>query len=340
MSRSPPLRFLAVVLGGWAAVRTAIVAPPWSAPPADAAAARPSSASVAPAAPREVRSNPPPAVAAPVHSAAAVRASPRAKPASRPQPGLAERLPTAAPAANAGWRLVENRGAPDPPPSPPGFAEPQSAPAQAPAGRWSLSAWSFLRRGEEAALAAGGLLGGSQAGARVTYRLNRDRARPLALSVRLSAPLRRAAGAEAALGLDWRASPRLPVHLLLERRQALGREGRSALGLTAYGAIGDARLGRFRIDAYAQAGIVGARSLDPFGDGSVRLSLPLRRGRVGVGAWGGAQPGAARLDLGPQATLRLPVAGRAVTIAADWRVRVAGNAEPGSGPTLTLATDF
>jgi hypothetical protein len=78
----------------------------------------------------------------------------------------------------------------------------------------------------------------------------------------------------------------------------------------------------------------------PFADGSVRLSLPLGRGRLGAGAWGGAQPGAARLDLGPQAALSLPVAGRAVTIAADWRLRVAGDAEPGSGPTLTVATDF
>jgi hypothetical protein len=170
--------------------------------------------------------------------------------------------------------------------------------------------------------------------------MNGDPERPLALSLRLSAPLRRPAGAEAAVGVDWRPLRQAPVHLLVERRQAFGGEGRSAFGLTVHGGVGDAPLGRFRIDAYAQAGVVGARSRDPFADGSVRLSLPLGRGRLGGGAWGGAQPGAARLDLGPQAALSLPVAGRAVTIAADWRLRVAGDAEPGSGPTLTVATDF
>jgi hypothetical protein len=219
-------------------------------------------------------------------------------------------------------------------PAPLGGAAPSSP-------RWSVSAWAFVRRGDSPALAAGGLLGGSQAGARLAYRLNRDPGRPLALSVRVSAPIRRSAGAEAALGIDWRPSRRVPVHVLAERRQALGEEGRSAFAITLYGGVSEAPLGPLRADAYAQAGIVGARSLDPFADGSVRLSLPLgARARLGAGAWAAAQPGAARLDLGPQASVRIPVAGRSVTVAADWRVRVAGNARPGSGPALTVATNF
>jgi hypothetical protein len=229
------------------------------------------------------------------------------------------------------------------PPLPPTTGPLAATPGRAstPAKRWSLSAWSFVRRGDSPALAAGGLLGGSQAGARLAWRLNRDPARPLALSFRLSAPLRTPAAAEAALGLDWQPDRRLPVHVLAERRQALGPEGRSALALTVHGGVGEAPLGRFRLDAYAQAGLVGARSRDPFADGSIRLSLPVDgKVRLGAGAWAAAQPGLARLDLGPQAALRLPIAGRAVTLAADWRLRVAGNAAPGSGPTLTLATDF
>ncbi|MEO7827282.1 MAG: hypothetical protein ABIR60_09100, partial [Allosphingosinicella sp.] len=95
--------------------------------------------------------------------------------------------------------------------------------------RWSLSAWSFVRRGDSAPLAAAGLLGGSQAGARLTYRLTRDSSPPLALSLRLSGPLRHPAAAEAALGLDWQPLGRVPVHLLAERRQALGKDGRSAV---------------------------------------------------------------------------------------------------------------
>ncbi|HYI47722.1 MAG TPA: hypothetical protein VEX35_04580 [Allosphingosinicella sp.] len=195
--------------------------------------------------------------------------------------------------------------------------------------------------GDPAPLAASGMLGGSQAGVRVGYRLNRDEARPLALSVRLTSPLPGPQGAEAALGVSWKPSRRLPLHFLAERRQALGREGRSAFAAGIYGGVGDARLGPLRIDAYAQAGIVGARSRDPYGDGAVRLSLPLgERAGVGGGAWAAAQPGLSRLDLGPQAALRIPVAGRSLTVAADWRMRVAGNARPGSGPALTLATDF
>jgi hypothetical protein len=209
------------------------------------------------------------------------------------------------------------------------------------AGRWAFYGWTFLRDGGGPDLAAGGTLGGAQAGLRATYRLNRDAARPLSLSARLSSPLSTARGAEAAVGIDWRPSRRWPLHLLAERRQRLGREGRSAFGVTLYGGVSDAPLGRLRVDAYAQAGIVGARSRDLFADGSARLSLPLGdRLKVGGGAWAAAQPGVERVDIGPQASLRLPLAGRSVTLAADWRLRVAGGARPGSGPTLTLATDF
>jgi hypothetical protein len=267
-----------------------------------------------------------PVPAGPVARPGPARADSHPKPAALVPPALAS------PAATAGAL----------PPPPAAFAARLApVPGRARAGRWSLSAWAFVRRGDRAPLAAAGLLGGSQAGARLAFRLNRDRTRPLALSARLSAPLRRPAGAEAALGLDWRPAGRLPVHFLAERRQALGREGRSAFVLTLYVGVSDTRVGRLRLDAYAQAGVAGMRSLDPFGDGSARLSATLGDGlRVGAGAWAAAQPGLSRFDLGPQAALRLPVAGRSVTLAADWRLRVAGNARPGSGPTLTLATDF
>jgi hypothetical protein len=202
-------------------------------------------------------------------------------------------------------------------------------------------AWSFLRQGDSKALAPAGTLGGSQIGAVARFRLNSDPARALALALRVAAPVRRPAGSEAALGIDWQPSRRLPLHLLAERRQRLGREGRSAFGLAIHGGVSDAPLASLRVEAYAQAGIVGARSLDLFGDGALRLSLPLgERARLGAGAWASAQPGLARLDIGPQASLRLPLAGRNVAVAADWRFRAAGNARPGSGPSLTIATDF
>jgi hypothetical protein len=334
MKRSPPLRFLVVVLGGWAALRAAFIAPPWSTPPAGAAAPARTLASRE----REVERRPAQPLAPRARGASAATIPPaRQAAALRPRPTVVDLLVqpaavrTVPPAAKAASLPLAPHLAPPPGPDH-GTATPP---------RWALSAWSFVRSGSAQPLAAAGLLGGSQAGARLTYRLNRDPARPLALSVRVSTPLRDAAAAEAALGLDWQPVRRLPVHLLAERRQALGRDGRSAFGLTAFGGVSDAPLGPLRIDAYAQAGLVGARARDLFGDGSIRLSLPLARGlRIGAGAWAAAQPGLSRLDLGPQAAFRLPVAGRAVTIAADWRLRVAGNADPGSGPALTVATDF
>jgi hypothetical protein len=207
--------------------------------------------------------------------------------------------------------------------------------------RLSLYGWAFLRPGGGPALAAGGTLGGSQAGLRALYRLNRDSERPLALAARLASPLRSGAGAEAAVGIEWRPSRTVPVNLLAERRQKLGPDGRSAFALVLHGGLAEIPLGPARIDLYGQAGIVGARTRDPFADGAARVSLPLGGGaRLGAGAWAAAQPGAARIDLGPQATLRLPLRGRHVTLAADWRLRVAGDARPGSGPALTLASDF
>lgn len=340
MSGSPPLRFLAIVLGGWAALRTALVAPPWWTPPAGAAATAPQARPRPDLHPSRSAARAPGSKLAQAKDQAtyaiAIQLPGGVRPDRRPAPA-----PSFPPSALSGNGGAKHPAAALPPFRPPIASPPGPGFVQASPGRWSLSVWAFVRQGDPAPLASGGMLGGSQAGARLTYRLNRDSARPLALSARLSTPLRSAAGADAALGIDWKPVRRLPVHLLAERRQALGREGRSAFAVTLYGGVSDAPLGPFRIDGYAQAGLVGARSRDRFGDGSLRVSLPLAgRARFGAGAWAAAQPGLARLDIGPQAALRLPVAGRAVTLAADWRVRVAGDAEPGSGPTLTLSSDF
>jgi len=216
------------------------------------------------------------------------------------------------------------------------LAESAPAPAAGPR-RWSVSAWLLARddRGG-AALAPGGSLGGSQTGGRLLYRVGDG----LALSVRAYAPLRRARGAEGAAGLDWRPAARLPVHLLAERRQDLGGEGRSAFALSLYGGLSRSLPSGLRLEAYGQAGIVGARSRDLFADGSARLAALVGPAEIGGGAWGGAQPGAARLDAGPSVSWRLPVHGANLRLQADWRFRVAGDAAPGSGPALTLAADF
>jgi hypothetical protein len=340
MSRSPPLRFLILLLAGWTGLRAAWLAPGWWARPAEAGGApRPAASAPAPVvAPRIAGDVPRP----PPRTDAALDQSTRFEARAPSPPRTADRGGTAAPEAPpwqaVAWQLPSRQAGGGPRAVPPGDVSAAESPR--PPSRWSFSAWSFLRRGDAATLAPGGLLGGSQIGTRALFRLNRDSARPIAVALRLSSPTRRPGQPEAAAGIDWRPGRTIPVHILAERREGLGGGGRSAFALTFYGGLSDAPLGGLRVDAYAQAGLVGLASRDPFGDGAFRLSVPLGRLRVGAGAWAAAQPGAARLDLGPQASFRLPVAGRNVALAVDWRSRVAGGARPGSGPALTLATDF
>lgn len=221
-----------------------------------------------------------------------------------------------------------------PQPAPPSPVPPSP---RAPTSRWSVSAWLLVRdeRGGPA-LAPGGTLGGSQAGARLTHVLGGG----LSLSARAWLPLRRVAGGELAAGIDWRPLRALPVNLLAERRQRIGHAGRNAFALAVYGGGSRALTPHVRIDAYGQAGLVGTRSHDLFADGALRLSRRIGPIEVGAGAWGAAQPGAGRLDAGPSLSWRLPVRDANLRLQADWRFRVAGDAAPGAGPALTLAADF
>lgn len=204
---------------------------------------------------------------------------------------------------------------------------------QASRNRWSGSAWLFARDKAGASLAPGGTLGGSQAGGRLNYALS-DRA---ALSLRAYLPLEVPEEAEIAAGIDLQPIPKVPVRLLLERREAAASRGRSAFSATLYGGVSEVAVaGPVRLDAYAQVGVVGLRTRDLFADGSVRLQVKAGTLSAGAGAWAAAQPGVERVDIGPTLSLRLPVG----TLQADWRFQVAGDARPASGPALTLSTAF
>jgi len=167
----------------------------------------------------------------------------------------------------------------------------------------------------------------------------------LHLAVRISGPLQSSRGKEAALAIDVQPIRALPITFTVERRSGLDSGGRDAFAAGAFGGF-DAKLTpRLSIDGYAQAGAVGLKRRDLYVDGSIRLerevfASPNFRFGVGAGAWGGAQPGVARLDLGPQVVAHVPVASGGIRIGAEWRQRVAGNARPGSGPVLPLGADF
>jgi hypothetical protein len=183
-------------------------------------------------------------------------------------------------------------------------------------------------------------LGGSQLGARLAYAIGT--ARRVALVGRVAAPFE-GAGREAAIGMEW-TPMHLPIRLFAERRIALDA-GRGGTGVGVIGGL-YRPLGRdFRIEAYGQAGAIDRDRIEGYVDASARLSRPVAtvgpaRVDFGIGAWGGAQRGAERVDVGPTIGVSAPLGGQSVRLTLDWRARIAGDARPGSGPALSLGTDF
>jgi hypothetical protein len=236
---------------------------------------------------------------------------------------------------------------------PPCFAP---APAQqAQVGRWSLDAWGFWRQGSDSAPISQGrvpIYGASQIGAVLNYRLAPDNARDPRVFVRAYQALVRRGESEVALGASARPLPRVPVRLFGElryTRSAFRSEARPA----AYAVTELAPLALpfgTRLEAYAQGGWVGGTDDTLFADGQASLTREIGqvaeatdnelRFSLGAGAWGGAQEGAHRFDLGP--TMRLDVTLGAVParVSLDWRERVEGDAGPGSGTAMTLSTRF
>lgn len=217
------------------------------------------------------------------------------------------------------------------------------SPRQPSASRWTGEAYLFVRSGKgRPSLAAGGQLGASQAAVRITYALDRS----FSLAARAYAPLDTPGASEGVLGVDWHPLPAVPVRVSVERRFAARGDGRDAW--SAYGAGGFYKSGLpggVEADGYAQAGIVGVRRRDLFADAALRLAKPIALDerhvvRLGAASWGAAQPGATRLDLGPRAALSLPLGPATVTAAVDYRMRVAGDARPGSGAAFTLSAGF
>lgn len=84
--------------------------------------------------------------------------------------------------------------------------------------------------------------------------------------------------------------------------------------------------------------MVGLKSRDLFVDGALAITRPVYKNiSAGFGVWGGAQPGLYRVDAGPRISMQVR---KNVRVHFDYRQRLAGNAQPGSGPAITLAADF
>ena len=207
--------------------------------------------------------------------------------------------------------------------------------------RVQLSSWALLR-GQQGngigppSLASGGQLGGSQAGARLSYHFTRQ----IAASFRVSNDVGYRGG-EVAGGIRIQPVGGIPLWFTAERRQRISNSGtgRNAFALFAEAGVYQRPMPwDFELDAYLQGGVVGLRRRDAFVDGAMSFTRPVyRQFSAGLGVWGAAQPGVYRLDAGPRVSMKVR---NNVRVHFDWRQRLAGNAAPGSGPAITLAADF
>ena len=364
---SASVRFLAFIAVSWVAFRVGAY---WSLPGAEAFTIRPKDEPLQLSPPvAELQSTPlneaPPAYGYPGYPPYSGAHGYPAYPAYSPYPQLAPR-PVRVPIYYPAYYPVQPDSVAAPPPArqqpyldlaPPAPAEDWSLAALAPLpdrpraasapvtatppvppklDRLQLSSWALLRgRSTGSALASGGTLGGGQAGARLTYAVDRR----LAAQLRTASPIGGGRGIELALGARYQPLRSIPVWINAERRQSVGDYGRSAFALFAEGGLYQQPLPwKFSLDAYLQGGVVGLRRRDLFVDGAFTATRPVFRNySAGFGVWGGAQPGLYRVDVGPRLSMKVR---HNIRVHADWRQRLAGRAEPGSGPALTLAADF
>lgn len=365
---APALRFLLLCVGGWIVLRVMMLWNPALSLPPDAPTAPwmpPSSFAVstadmqgrpqisgarAVAAARPVAISEPPSIMAGVPAPVDDEAVSGGLGAERHSLRLALMARLLPPAPGGATRAAVGTGSAFFPFAPAARAEPgQGKPfwIRRQLSSWSLGSWFYLREGSgnaPDAIGAASQLGGSQAGLRLAYGFG-ETGRTRAYG-RATIAVQRPGQREIAFGLAFAPLERLPVDVAIEQRVAAGREGRTALAVMASGGVSEVALpAGFRLDAYAQAGVVGTRRRDGFADGAIvvdrRLgpdeTTPLRIGALAAGA---VQPGTARVDVGPRLTLRLPQVGEGGRIALDWRQRIAGDARPESGLALTLAADF
>lgn len=370
MTRTPrrgkPLIALTGIMACWVAARAfgpvdALLETPLPLPPTVAGRVLPDPVAVQ-ALPDPVRETPRPVFASDIPKAAKPRPEPRPVPAAwLPVTTSLLRITDrpVQPANSA--RLLPSSRLPDPKPAL--AASPASVPFGAvpaevrAARRWSADAWVLWREkaSSGAALVGSGTYGASQAGAVLRYRLSPGSNFDPRAYLRVTSVLDGEPEHEAAAGLAVRPLRTLPVDLLVEGR-VLRREGDARLRPSetrvrpaAMAVIGPPPIPlpfNTRAEAYAQVGYVGGKGDTPFADGQLRIvtdsaQLDSFRIEAGVGAWGGAQKGVERLDIGPTVAARFPLGGGLFARAGlDWRQRVAGRAEPESGPVLTLSAGF
>jgi tetratricopeptide (TPR) repeat protein len=217
--------------------------------------------------------------------------------------------------------------------------------------RLRLEGYSLLREAGEApagAVAASPVLGGASlavTGALRPWPLAR---RPVEAFARYAASQPGSAGAaetgQVAVGLAWQPVPGSNATVAVERLIAAGSLARDDWALRVAGGR-EARLRGLTLSAYGEAGLI-PDGADWFAGAQASLE---KRGQwrgvewaAGAGLWAAGQAtdgqAAGRLDLGPLVRVRHSSVPAVLQI--DWRLRAAGDARPGSGPAVTVASTF
>ncbi|APE27110.1 hypothetical protein [Aurantiacibacter gangjinensis] len=214
--------------------------------------------------------------------------------------------------------------------------------------RWGFDAWALWRDDTTTPVTSGRpSYGRSQAGAVLRYHLAPGSGHAPLAYARFTRALQGGSETEGALGLSARPLPSVPVRLAAEARVSETDAGTELRG-AAYAVTELPRVtlpAGFEGEAYLQGGYVSGAFATAFADGQARITRPVAisddfRLEAGAGAWGGAQEDAYRVDVGPTAGATISIGQARARISADYRFRVAGDAEPASGPTLTVSAGF
>lgn len=214
---------------------------------------------------------------------------------------------------------------------------------------FEVYAYSFWRRGSSPAGTLGnGQYGGSQSAVIAAIPVLRFSGNPglsrLSMAGRISVAHGSARERELAAGGRWRPVARIPVQVIAERRFRQDRPDAFA-ALVAGGQSGVKLPLGFRLDGYGQAGFVSGQGGGPFADVAVQAHRPIAQSQrasfaIGAGVWGGGQDNVRRMDIGPNIRANVTAGSALFQFDASWRWRVAGHAQPGHGPAVTLSTSF
>ena len=214
---------------------------------------------------------------------------------------------------------------------------------------FEVYAYSFWRQGSSpAGMLGNGQYGGSQSAVIAAIPVLRFSGNPglsrLSMAGRVSVAHGSVRERELAAGVRWRPVARIPVQVIAERRFRQNRP--DAFAALVAGGRSDITIPlRFQFDSYGQAGFVSGQGGGPFADVAAHAHRSIVQSQrasfaIGAGIWAGGQDNVMRADVGPNMRVNVSAGSALFQLDASWRVRVAGHAQPGNGPAVTLSTSF